>query len=875
MRSTTGLSWRNLRAYPLRSILTTMAITFGVAMVLAATIVGYAARNRASLLSENLSVDLEVFSHDGEPFSDAVLNILNSVPEIEVVSPSLRVAASAIRPSIAHLTVLGVKPDSYLALHEPDLVQGIFLDRPDGIVLPSVLTTHGDDELHIGDEVSLAFGKRLVTLTITGKLAVAESAKALTDAMVAYVPLQVAHDLVGKPGEIDRLELALYPDADSEQTMIDLAGRLSDDLVVVRAASGDRFSGTAFIVQAGLAMVGGIILAAASFVILNAFAMSITIRTQEISALRAVGMTRRQVMFGVMTEAGMLGTASVVLGIPLGLLLALGVMHAMGSLRDFPFVIPLWGLALSVLLGMGVTLIGALHPAWRASRYTPLLAVQSLHNGRDGGWLHKGGIVGGILTLFVVPVVAILALILRPDFYLSFVFLGVGQVVLLVGTVLLMPAFVNLAVRISLTLLPHWLGTPGRLAADNLGRNKLRVILTVGTLTVALAAIIGTTGLISATLKSGLRGFFSYYNEDGIVTPDIKGLLATGDLSLENTIEKLTRELDPTLVAGLEKLAQSGAIELERIGFAFIPPELSSVSGNPGVFVDGEVFLRIGNFDFIEGDVETAHALMQRGRAILIQPIVAERLCVGVGDEVTIQTTKGEVEFTVAGIGGNGYSMSVFPYADGVVYFGMRGTSWMGFIASDGVDIEEAITQVRGTVAPFEGVAAGKFDEKLADILRVVDQTQLLLEALLILAVVVAAAGVVNTVMINVAERQREIGLLRAVGATKKQVRRAVAIEAAMMGLLASLIATLLSIGMLALYVVALTPGGTPSMGFRVGWDLVKLALPPALVDLGIAAAIALVLGPVVAVLAASIPAKRAADMEVVEATRCERLGLQ
>ena len=173
MRSLNALTWRNLTAHPLRSILTALAITLGVAMVLAASIVGQAAGQSAAELSEEgPCVDLEIFSRDGVPFDAAVLDTLRASPNVELVSPSLRVKVEGVDPQIAGLTLLGVDPEAYQALHEPELAGGAFLNGPDTIVLPMVVAIN--NHLHAGDEITLLVpsraegkaGDRVVALTV-------------------------------------------------------------------------------------------------------------------------------------------------------------------------------------------------------------------------------------------------------------------------------------------------------------------------------------------------------------------------------------------------------------------------------------------------------------------------------------------------------------------------------------------------------------------------------------------------------------------------------------------------------------------------------------------------------------------------------------
>ncbi len=636
-------------------------------------------------------------------------------------------------------------------------------------------------------------------------------------------------------------------------------------------------SGNVLIVQAGLAVVGLIILFAAGFVILNAFAMSVTGRTREIGALRALGMTRRQVMRAVLAEAGLLGLLGTGVGGLAGLGLARSVMRAMGTLQDASFVVPLWGLALSLSLGLAVTLFAALQPAWRASRVSPIVATRPQASAATSWYVRSGGRVGAALFGLLLPGLAAYGLWIRPDAMTAQVALTIGQAALLAATVLLLPGLLDPATAFIRPLLERWLRAEGRLAADNLSRNRLRATLTVGALAAGLTIIVATRGLMTAGLKgAGLR-LGSMLHEDGFVVTDLTQLIASGEFSFENFFQFLSQspDLDMTpVVAALDPLVKAGIVEVERNRFAPVPPELAAMPGAPGVFVDPEPFLRAGNFDFFEGHPEAALAAMQRGRAMLTPPLVAERLGVHAGDAIAVQTLVGEIEFAVAGVGGSGWAMTVFPYADGETYFGVTTPTHLGIVVSEGQDVQAALAQVQAAIEPFPQMTLYNYDNKFEPLLEMVDQLELVLDALLLLAVAVAALGVVNTMVINVTERQREIGLLRAVGATRRQVRRVVVAEAATLGLIAALVASGLGLLMLLAWGALVLPNGTTSIGVRPDWDTIRLTMGAGLRDLGLAAAVSLIFGPLVAGLAAYYPARRAAALEVIEATRSEQVML-
>jgi putative ABC transport system permease protein len=231
----------------------------------------------------------------------------------------------------------------------------------------------------------------------------------------------------------------------------------------------------------------------------------------------------------------------------------------------------------------------------------------------------------------------------------------------------------------------------------------------------------------------------------------------------------------------------------------------------------------------------------------------------------------------VAGIGGGGFMMSVFPYADGEAYFDVTKPSFLGIVVPEeqSAHVAAVLRQVQEMILPFPGVKLHDYHSSLDPVVDMIGQLELLLDGLLLLAVVVAALGVVNTTVINVAERQREIGLLRAVGATQQQVRRAFVAEAGMMGLLAALVADLLGLLMLLSWGLLVLPNGTASVGVRPDWETIQLTVGAGFLDWGRAAAASLVFGPLVAGLAAYYPARRAAARPVVEATRSEQVALK
>ncbi|MBF8285990.1 MAG: putative rane protein, partial [Anaerolineales bacterium] len=632
--------------------------------------------------------------------------------------------------------------------------------------------------------------------------------------------------------------------------------------------SGPGFNTLVF--QALLTLVGVIVLFTAGFVIANAFGMAITARLKELGALRTLGMTRRQILNLVLIEAGLLGLAGAVGGLLLGLVLAGLALRLTGMGGNLS--VPVWALIASPLIGFTVTVVAALFPALQASRVSPLETLKPesriTHHGT------RNALLPASFILLILVGLGLYAFLAKPDVLTALIVLLPAMVILLALVALLMPALVGSVANLARPWLVRWVGqTAGRLAADNLQRHPTRAALTAGAMTAGLTMMIAMSGLLTVVLKGGLLTFVTIAREDRVVFLDITDLTT---FRAENSLQVLTEAapLDPELLARLQALADEGRIELGRMDMTAIPAELTPTPGAPGVFIDPELSLRRGSFDFSEGNVKDALRYFAQGPAVLLLPITAQRLNVQVGDLVSIQTLTGPVDFTVAGIGADVWVMTAFSFTDGQKYFGVTDPTFMGIFVREGQNKEAVLKQVDDIVADY-GMVALDFKAILRGFFRIGDQIIGLMNALLLLTVLVAALGVVNTMVINVTERQREIGMLRAIGATQRQVRHMVVAEGATLGLFAVFVAVLLSLVIVLAYLLLVSPNGLQSLGFRLNWETVRNGFLPALPVMAQATLAALIFAPLIAGLAAYYPAKQAAALDVMEATRSERLTLQ
>lgn len=601
-----------------------------------------------------------------------------------------------------------------------------------------------------------------------------------------------------------------------------------------------------------MAFVGAVLMLAVGFLIFNAFAMSITQRRQQIGALRALGTTRAQVLRILLVEALIIAVAGTVLGFVAGPLLSQGMIALLrqfgGGLLAFADAGPTPPtLVLAIILGIVVPVLAMLAPARLAARISPLAALRQPEAAGIEPASPIPARVGGILLIAL----ALYLLIASPgewvgypeDGLLSACFMGLW----IVGLVLILPAFVALAGRMTVRALAGG-GVVGRLIGDNLRRGRNRVLLTIVSMAFGLMVITGLSGFIdfailqlfAPTLSIGAdRGHFFVSRLD--ITA---GWQAMANAGLDAVL------LTPEEVGAIQQIVGDRG-EVAETYFVTVP-ELSFLGdAYYSTVAPAEALARFGDvgFNFIEGSWQTALPVMQAGCGVLVAPLVARKNGAGLGDTITVTGITGPVDCIIAGIGSSTGSSSIISAVAGPA-FGAVNPVMIQVLPGRISDLPalEADLQALRTTHPLLAVTQVKgmvamMDEGLDLILG-------MFNGLLLLAVMAAALSVVNTVLMSVQERQREIGLLRAVGTTRAQSRAIIMGEAALMGLIGGVFGLVAGLGVVIIFVV--TYGGN---SFGLSFPLWPAALeaigPPIRIGL-----LGFVLAPLIAAGAAWLPAR-------------------
>ena len=577
--------------------------------------------------------------------------------------------------------------------------------------------------------------------------------------------------------------------------------------------------------------VGLMMLGAAGFLIYNAFAMSVTQQQRQIGLLRALGMTRAQVLQLVLVEAlftGGLGTALGVLGGPLvgnGILSAMahfGVETGQGSAAP-------GSILLAVMMGLGISLLSALVPARRAARLSPLEALwegesanQRVSEKAGRSRLTFDGRTRAFASRFTMGLALLLPLwiylIVAPpgrwtgyhqpwDYILSAALMFVWWI----GFVLVTPALLGVVVRGLRALLRRLGGGMGRLLGDNLGRAPERLHLTALTFAVGVLMMVGTGGFVSfgnevmvgriaaQAMREQAWYIYPFNRVDGL--GQLQGFQADAPA------------LEPAIVAEIEQLAAGRAV-VEPFYMVAVPEISSPFPGFPSmVTLNPEQLMRPGRFHMVEGDWEAALTLLREGCGVLVSPAIAARYGAGVGDPITVTGRTGPVTCAVAATGAGGFAPMSIIGPGGFDRFVAPGKSPDSLQVrplpdASGADIAALDADLRALAARYgdDRVFVARPEDELKAITGTSDQLVQIMNGLLLLAVGAGALGSVNTTLVSILERQRELALLRALGATRRQIAGLIVGESAVTGLLGALLGLLAGWGTIAIY--ALTYGG-------------------------------------------------------------------
>jgi putative ABC transport system permease protein len=855
------LTLRSLLTRPLRMLLSTFGIVLGVAAILAIGMVNQSALDsvtraftdasgKANLIVSSAKTDVNGFPARTLRRVEQVPGVALAAPKLEVQTllvddaPLTEVGLNFFGTTAGGFTLAGVDPVLDVQVRSYNIVAGRFLStEPDALEIVLVAPFANERKILLGKSVRIRTADGSALLTVVGLMA-KEGPGLQNSGAFGVVPLAVVQKLFAHDAELSAIEIIVQADSSNPNALEEVKGRLlavlgKDYEVMYPAAQGRRMTQMLGNYQIGLNFLSGIALFVGAFLIYNAFSMSVAERIRQLGMLRTLGMTRRQVAVQVLTEAACLGGVGSLLGIGLGIAMAQGLAGLMGALLGESLSeihVPPSLVATSAAVGVGVTILATLLPAWQASRTSPMEALRSRGRSNESWLIRNGWWIG-------LPLLILSAVILVVNPFPYDVQFRIGSIVvfsLFLGAVLVIPSIVSqwgVAMR---PLVHFFYGTVGRLGSANIQRSRLRTTLTVAALMVGVAMIIIVQAM-TQSFKNDLKAWMEAY---------IGGdLYVTSSVPMGSRVWNRLQSAEGVAVVApvryLEAVWEQANGEEQKLSFMAI---------NPAVHSSVTTLLLSSN----EVTLAQAMTRLGSGNSILVSSVLAEKFGLNPGDYIMLRTRSGSRPFQVAAIIVDFYNQGLSitgSWDDMQRYFGVRDASAFLIKVKSGYDAE--------VVRQSLDAAYGKRDHLIIDankaikgrVFNLMDQAFRLFDLLALIAVAVAALGVINTLAMNVMERTQEIGVLRGVGLTRRQVVNMILAEGGVMGIIAGLLGLLLGVVLARIFLMAMTA----MSGYRL-----TFALSPSTI------VTALVVGILVSQLAAILQARRAANIRILEAIHYE-----
>jgi putative ABC transport system permease protein len=841
---------KGLLAHKLRLALTALAIVLGVTFVSGTLVLTDTLHNTFSSLFSKIyqNVDFEirgVAAFSGEnagtatrnPIPESILPSIKAVPGVEVAEGGVTGYAQFVAPDGKAVTTQGAPTigSSFTTdqrLSSLHLVSGTAPSSPTQVAMDE--GTAKKYHFAIGDHVEVLLPGAPKTFTISGFLRFG-SADNLAGATIAAFQLSTAQQLFGEVGHFDAIDVITTPGADKAAVERSIAKVLPPGVEVVTGQTvADEQSGainqalgffsTALLIFAFISLfVGG-------FTIFNTFSITVGQRTRELALLRIVGASRRQVFRSMLLEALLVGLAASLIGLGLGVLTAMGLevlLKAFGiTLPAGPLIFKSSTVVAALVVGVGVTLVSAISPARRAVRIPPIAALSS-YQGEAQESSHRRLVIGGVVGVLGIGILAVG--LSQPAIQL----VGVGAVAIFIGVGMLAPSVARPVSSVVGRPLARLLGISGKLGRENSMRSPRRTAQTASALMVGLA-LVSTIAVFGASLsKSATSSVSDAISADYIVAGATNGGPPTGF----------------SIAAAQAAASVPGVTTVSNIfGGRF---EFRSSLANLAGIAPKDVSSTI-NVTMESGTAAEALAANQ----LLIDTTTANNDHLTVGSTVPVTFAKtGPTTMTIGGIykpnivlGSYLTSTAFFQahFAASTLPVAMLIKTAGGATAATSAAIKKGLHEFPNltvqTRAEFEKTQQAQVNQLLG-----------LVYALLALAIVIALIGIVNTLMLSVFERTHEIGLLRAVGMRRRQIKAMIRSEAVILSLFGAIIGVIVGTGLGVALSVSLKQQGITDLVIPFSSLIVFLVIA-ALLGLG----------------AASWPARRAAKLNVLDAIAAE-----
>ena len=846
------LTLKGLWAHKLRFLLTGLAVALGVSFMSGSMILTdtMAATFDEVLADNNAGVDaivqrpaaIEGLGDDvRERLEQSSLASVNEVDGVSAAFGSVQGFAQLVRADgeVAQNVMgatIGTNWIDDARLNPFDLADGSAPDGPGEAVVDRA--TVESEGWTVGDHFTVLGKTGPTDLQLVGVATFGEIDGIPGSTMIA-TDLATAQTMFGEPGRFDTIVVAKDGSVSADELALRLRSALASDDVEVLTGEADtaakqndlrenlKFFNTFLLSFAYIALFVGV------FIIYNTFSIIVAQRTRDLALLRAIGASRSQVVRSVLIEAVAVAAVSVASGLVAGVGMSFALRALIAqvglSIPEGPIVITSTTIVTSIVVGAVVTLVSALAPAVRAGRVAPIAALRDVNVDRSHRSVKRA--VSGIAVVAVGALLSVAGV--RGSGPSALARLGLGAATTLVGIFVLGPVIARPIMRVLGLPARAVSGAVGHLAVENSRRNPKRTAATAAALMIGVGLVGFITIIASSATVAVERQVDQSFRADYVIE---SGQWGEGGLS-------------PDLADKLRTIPQVTAVAPVRVAPVLVDGDNAHVAG-----VEASSFDAVYDLEPVTGHVTDLGA----GRVAVESGTAAER-GLELGDRVTMTFARtGEIGLTVAmifdseivGTGSASWMIDLDSYEANVTDQYDRQVYVRFASSADAVASRAAIDSVLEAWPNGELQDQAEFKQS---IIAEINQLLNLIYGLLALAVVIALIGIANTLALSVHERTRELGLMRAVGMLRSQVRALVRWESVLIAVFGTALGLTLSLLGAWTIVQAMADEGMTQVVVPTGRILVIVA-------------VAVVAG----VLAALVPARRAARLNVLRAVAAE-----
>jgi len=756
-------------------------ISIGVAVAVGIDIANTSASRAFDLSTEAITGKATHYISGGSQGIDESLYVALRRAGFEIpIAPTITDYVTSPSMDGTTMQLLGIDPFSeapfrnYLGETNGAGVNGLttFLTQPNSILLSEELAkAYG---LNLGDIFEIEYAGRVLQVSIAGLLKPADNLTRQAIDGLLLADIATAQEITGRLGQIDRIDLIL-PEND-EGSLEQIQDMLPSGILVlpnaVRSGAVEQITAAFRLNLTALSLLAMVV---ALFLIYNTMTFSVVQRRPLFGTLRSLGVTRREIFLMVVSEAFVIGFIGAAIGILFGILMGRGAVGLVSqtindlffvtTVRDIP--IPLISLIKGFILGTLATAATAAFPAWEAASVTPRTALSRANleskAQRVVHWLGIAG-VASILLGFVILVLSSTSLI--------FSFAGTFAVIL--GFAILTPTFTIWLMRAVNKLTSRIWGLLGRMAPREVVNSISRTSIAVAALMVAIAVTIGVSLMVNSfrfTVDTWMNQILH-----GDIYVSVPGA----------TVSQPLQPIDPQVISVLEEWEGVQRVDLLQNAIVDSPagPIQISANNNPN---DGvEQLYRASEYapDEIWQAVEQG--------AVLVSEPLANRLGLPLrGGVLPLYTREGLRNFPIAGIyydyassAGNAI-LSLEQYRQ---YWNDDQVAAAAVILVPGVDIQASTDALKARLAEIQSLLVRPNQVLREDALEVFDRTFAITSALQLMTTIVAFVGVLSAMMSLQLDKQRQLGILKAIGLTGRQIWRLITLETGLMGTVAGLL---------------------------------------------------------------------------------------